>query len=479
MMFKKIKMIIKILSIVIILLLLTGGFYYLHLRNKMNTLDGQIEKEFAKLRKAGFLVSTEEIEKSYCYPSGKNGADLFYKVFSHLTTDCSAKYCDLPFLGGKNLPSQKPLDNKMKKLISEYIQENKNAIELLNQATFRECRYKVDCSDGIRLLLPHLSELYQASNLLCLKALLEIENKNSQKAIQAILSNFRTGFSLENEPFQFSFISKINIIDKTIKTCERLLTQLKLDENQLQELSVVLNQIKKSAKMKNILRGEAWDIREYYKAIFQGNHPDFPNFSWVHKFGLLIYRLRGDMHRDFLFSLRALHSYMKIIDIPIQECIQKAKALDNKYMKIMAKSFKKRQLIFANLVNKVYGNIISRYATHIAKIDMLRLALAIEQYRLENNKLPQRLNMVSKYIPIPQDPYDSNSLRYKKTDSGYLIYSIGENNKDDGGIEKRKIKMQTIALGVKKKIKDMTGVQVQDTDTYITEPLDIVFEVRR
>ena len=53
--------------------------------------------------------------------------------------------------------------------------------------------------------------------------------------------------------------------------------------------------------------------------------------------------------------------------------------------------------------------------------------------------LPDSLaQLVPKYLAaFPDDPYDGKPLSYKKpTSKGYLVYSIGRNRVDDGGVPK-------------------------------------------
>jgi hypothetical protein len=42
-------------------------------------------------------------------------------------------------------------------------------------------------------------------------------------------------------------------------------------------------------------------------------------------------------------------------------------------------------------------------------------------------------------IHLPLDPFDGQPLRYKKLPKGYVVYSNGEDGKDDGGDEKKDI----------------------------------------
>jgi hypothetical protein len=46
------------------------------------------------------------------------------------------------------------------------------------------------------------------------------------------------------------------------------------------------------------------------------------------------------------------------------------------------------------------------------------------------------MDLVPNYLEsVPIDPFDGKELRYKKLESGYVVYSIGENLSDDGGTE--------------------------------------------
>ena len=37
---------------------------------------------------------------------------------------------------------------------------------------------------------------------------------------------------------------------------------------------------------------------------------------------------------------------------------------------------------------------------------------------------------------VPTDPFDGEPLRYRVMENGYIVYSIGDNQRDDGGAER-------------------------------------------
>jgi hypothetical protein len=65
----------------------------------------------------------------------------------------------------------------------------------------------------------------------------------------------------------------------------------------------------------------------------------------------------------------------------------------------------------------------------------LRVALALAAYRSDVGKYPPQLaELVPKYLPeMPPDIFTQDPLRYRAEGAGYLLYSIGENGKDDEG----------------------------------------------
>jgi hypothetical protein len=75
-------------------------------------------------------------------------------------------------------------------------------------------------------------------------------------------------------------------------------------------------------------------------------------------------------------------------------------------------------------------------ATDIASVRAARIAIAVERYRrAHQEQLPSDLAaLVPAYLDaLPIDPYSGAPMRYKPAGSGYVVYSLGPNRKDDGG----------------------------------------------
>jgi hypothetical protein len=69
------------------------------------------------------------------------------------------------------------------------------------------------------------------------------------------------------------------------------------------------------------------------------------------------------------------------------------------------------------------------------------VALAAERYRLQHGHWPLVLtDLFPNYLAsVPLDPFDAVALRYRRTDTGAIVYSVGKDGRDDGGDVQRDI----------------------------------------
>jgi len=95
-----------------------------------------------------------------------------------------------------------------------------------------------------------------------------------------------------------------------------------------------------------------------------------------------------------------------------------------------------RYVLTANLLPAVAGSfdaVGKGNATNVATTT----AIAIKRYRRARGQIPEDLKqLVPDFLPeVPTDPFDGNPLRYIVKDGEYLIYSVGGNGQDDGGLD--------------------------------------------
>ncbi len=110
------------------------------------------------------------------------------------------------------------------------------------------------------------------------------------------------------------------------------------------------------------------------------------------------------------------------------------------------------QLIFgkesSKLVSEWVGNVlVGLMMPAVTKVQQARdrcdqlqanlyLAFALAAYRRDNGSYPKKLEaLMPKYVEkVPNDLFSGKALVYKPDEKGYLLYSVGVNGHDDGGI---------------------------------------------
>lgn len=80
--------------------------------------------------------------------------------------------------------------------------------------------------------------------------------------------------------------------------------------------------------------------------------------------------------------------------------------------------------MYADLLRVIHGSVAA-------------VELALEAFHQDHGTWPDALNeLVPRYLAtLPLDPFDSQShpLRYRRTPTGYCLYSIGPDGRDDAG----------------------------------------------
>jgi hypothetical protein len=77
-----------------------------------------------------------------------------------------------------------------------------------------------------------------------------------------------------------------------------------------------------------------------------------------------------------------------------------------------------------------------RFASAQESVDLARVAIALERYRLAHGDYPDTLDVLAPQFidKVPHDLIGGQPLKYRKTNNNFVLYSIGWNEKDNGGV---------------------------------------------
>lgn len=395
-------------------------------------LKAQINGRIKEISDTGFPVTCEELDRWYSIPDDvNNAADVLLQAFSFYRKWNDAKLKTLPIGRPKSLAD--PYTEETKNLITQYLAENQKALELLHKgARIEHCRYPMDLSRGMALLAPHLADIRNGVRLLQLEAFLNAENNQTDLAIKSIESMLGLAHSLSKEPSLISQLVNGACRNLAVMSVGRLLNRAEFTDLQLRQLDKIFSDAQSTSMLSPALIGERcfgltifkMPVSELRAFVDAGS----PARSVINPVIIAIYRLTGLKDMDTIIYLDLMSEHIKACELPVHKRQKAFKNLEAKLSSLSEIHILPRCVMPALSKCAIYD------IQNVAEILALRTGIAIQRYRLHSGFCPENLSdLVPDYLEdIPKDPFHNNSLRYKKLDSGFVVYSIGVNGIDDG-----------------------------------------------
>jgi hypothetical protein len=180
--------------------------------------------------------------------------------------------------------------------------------------------------------------------------------------------------------------------------------------------------------------------REAAKLFSVGGVPGNPWDELVHRW-VIMPLWKANSHRDELFFLERSHQFLEAArklgkDMPWPEVNLDLQTQSAEFDKALSRPF-------ANFRHYVSGRALANgrraAQTSTRRETQRRLtiaAIAAERYRLRHGHFPSELQAL---VPVflsagPLDPMSGQPLRYRtNATGGFVLYSVGEDGRDDGG----------------------------------------------
>ncbi len=345
------------------------------------------------------------------------------------------------------------------------LSKNDSIIEQLREASARpESRFPLsyDMSPPFAILLPHLATLKRGCQVLDLRALAELQNGDSQKALDDVKLSLRLADAERSEPFLISQLVRIAIFQITMQPIYEGLAQNKWSDAQLADLDAALSKEDFLADYKLATRGErALGIAD----IDFLRHPENenigmrrPRFNWLPRFSTLRTMASFSSEDNSYFNLQTFllgigpsgwlrQNELRVARFETQWLLpladENAHVFSPEKVKVADKAFasEKKTVTPENVLEMMFLPAWSaearRFAFAQTSADLARVAIALERYRLANGDYPNSLDALSPQFmeKIPNDVIGGKPLNYRRTNDGqFILYSVGWNERDDGGV---------------------------------------------
>jgi hypothetical protein len=320
--------------------------------------------------------------------------------------------------------------------------------ELRLAAQLPDSRFPIsyDMEPPAAILLPHLADIKRSARVLQLRALAELQNGQSDKALADVNLILRLSDSIRSEPFLISHLVRIAIVNIALQPVWEGLVAHQWSNTQLAELESELSKVDLLADYHKAMRGELMfceigDIE--YLRQFPAEASDLMGETAGDSSARTLQRIvwlaipSGWFYQNELGCARAmLEYYLPMADVgkrmvrPVD--VRRAGSAVGDELKHATPYNLIVRLLVPALINAV-----KRPAYGQESVDLARTAIALERYRLAQGAYPESLNLlVPQFLAqLPHDIINGQPLHYRRTADGqFVLYSIGWNETDDGGV---------------------------------------------
>jgi hypothetical protein len=301
-----------------------------------------------------------------------------------------------------------------------------------------------DRDEPAGILLPHLAALKAATVTLKLRAAAELQNGQTDAALADIKLMLYLAGSIRSETFLISQLVRIAQVEIALQPIYDGLAAHRWTDTQLAALDAELSKVDFIADFKAAMRGElAFSIRETeymrrtrdFQALdydIDGHHERSDAFNLQMSLlpdGLFYQNELQLARMELEYILPMVDSDKRIIAPSI--VLQKGQSATNDF------ASRGSHAILARMTLPSIVNSTERFARGQTHVDLARVAIALERYRLAHGEYPATLDSLTPQFMtvIPHDIINGQPLNYHRpSNDQFVLYSVGWNETDDGGM---------------------------------------------
>ncbi|MBW8864048.1 MAG: hypothetical protein JF609_03815 [Verrucomicrobia bacterium] len=316
-----------------------------------------------------------------------------------------------------------------------------------SQLPYSRFPLEYDKDDPAAILLPHLAALKRSSQMLQLRAVAELQAGRSDQALADIKLNFRLMEAVRSEPFIISQLVRFAILQLTLQPVYEGLAEHRWSDAQLVELEGELAKLDCLQDYAISIRCEPAAHIKLIDYMERDRGRGLRLLDELDRFDLREDRLTFGTHVLFYLAPKGwfYQNELRLAQLNQQWNQPMVDATKRVVVPQMAQEHKAAE---AKLEGTPYGFLaqtllpwLGTYAQKTAlaqnAADMARVALALERSRLAHGNYPETLEgLAPQFIAtLPHDVIGGGPLKYRRTSDGrFVLYSIGWNEKDDGGV---------------------------------------------
>jgi hypothetical protein len=295
--------------------------------------------------------------------------------------------------------------------------------------------------DFLSTMLPGVQDTREVANLLSYDVLLRAQEKDLEGALRSCLALRNAAGSIWDTPTFIAVLVQIAVRSIAVRKVEHVLAQGEPPAAALIPLQEAFEQDGELPLFLIGLRGERAGSNRFFEAIQRG---DVSVTSVRNNLGLMASVVGSGKQQTWLAEENLLYlpgviannraALLERMNEMIEAQKLPAAERDRRMAEIEAAV--PEDPILVRMIMSSVSKIGEASHRHQAELRCAAAALAVERYRQKHGRWPDDLKALTPEFlkAVPTDPYDEQPLRYRKDPEGVVVYTVGADRKDDGGV---------------------------------------------
>jgi hypothetical protein len=364
-----------------------------------------------ELRERGLPASFDDLDSFYRLPAGVQDTTEQWRIgVAPLVDPASQKTAQgVPYLGPTRPP---PLGQPWPDIDRsvEFLDQHAGSMENFREATRLggAARFPIDFQLGPNALLADIQNQRAVARFLALDVRVAAHRQDVDRCAESIRGLFAVEESLRRVPFMVAFLVNVAVRSMALDAVADTIGGVRFSEEQLREFQ---SEIRSSAARQGLTDAIAGE-----RLLVHHNLSQIPNPFW---------------DPDAVFRPFAELQAAAELDFP--QAIAAATRARANFAGGSGGPFNMNAILATALPGIEAG--FSATARTLANERACDAAISVVLYHRRHGRLPDKLDdLTPNLIPtVPVDPFDGQPLRFRHVEGGFVIYSVGADQKDDGG----------------------------------------------
>jgi len=399
--------------------------------------------------KINYLAEYNKLTKPKNYDPNENAAFLYQKAFE--------AFVEMPE-AIKQKANQSPIDLNDSEIatLRNWLNSNAECFEYFSKAVKKPYywveRHAKD-NDKAELDYPELDSIRKLNYTVAWQAKLEVFDGKSIAAFENLFDLYMMGAHLSGNKALMDQLTGLAICGSSFKTTFSILTEHKIDPDKLAFLQRKFEKELLDRRYEvNYSKAELLFAFDCIQRVFtddgNGNGKLIP--------GAYAEETKSSVKAEDGSSLAVSYSKALLISLTHPDRKETTELAEKLYKQLNClckhtpwKLHEKKTTYIKEINNMTKGNYFFNHGSssmglvfeleyrYKAHADAIISTIAVLRYKADKDQLPQQLDELisAGYLQnLPMDPYSDKPLVYKKTEDNFILYSVGANFKDDGGV---------------------------------------------